>query len=145
MPFALTFVDGRRASSCSSLETFTRQFKSKGGTFACPVALDIQGAAHFLGGQRAAVQAETVSAFLGGEAVREDAHEVLRRNANSVVNDDDPNALWAIGHAHGQFLVRSSGFVAGVLRIANQVHEDLQDLVLLHRDGGNRFILPNYL
>ena len=41
------------------------QFEGEGGAFARPVAMDGQGAAHFLGGQGAAVQAEAVAVFGG--------------------------------------------------------------------------------
>ena len=52
-----------------------------------PVTVDIECTAQFPGGIGPAVQAETVTAFLGGEAVVENPGQVVRRNAHSIVAD----------------------------------------------------------
>ena len=101
--------------------------------------MDGQGAAHFFGSQRAAVQAEAVAVarvvkpwlkmrvrFSGGIPTPLSATEIL-----SV-----PSPL---AHPHRQPFVRPPGFVAGVFGIAQQVDQDLQDLVLFDVDRGERF------
>src|SRR5271168_1766278 len=55
------------------------------------VAAGGQRAAHFAGGQGAAVQAKTVAALARGKSVVEYSQHVLGRNSNSVVNHLKPH------------------------------------------------------
>src|ERR1051326_7974052 len=71
------------------------QFQGEGGAAAGAVAMGAEGAAHFAGGQGAAVQAEAVTILPGGEAVGKDAGEILRRDADAVV--DDGNSAPVVG------------------------------------------------
>ena len=44
-----------------------------------------------------------------------------------------------MGHAEDQFLFRTPRIVTGVLGIGNQVHENLNHLVFVNRDGRHFF------
>ena len=64
-----------------------REFEGESGAFAQALALGAKGAAHFPGGQRAAVKAEAVTVFAGGEAVREDVRQAPRIDSRAGVGD----------------------------------------------------------
>src|SRR5947209_194346 len=106
------------------------EFESKGGALPWAMAVDTQRAVHLFGGQRSAMQAETVAMFLGRKAMAKNAGEVFRRDANPVVTDLDSDGTLR-GAAHMDFEPFFCGglFVHGVFRIAQQVHKNLQDLV----------------
>src|ERR1051325_4748497 len=109
-------------------------FQREGGATARAFALGAQGAAQFLGRQRAAVQAKTVAISPGREAVVEYAREILRRYSHAVIRHRDPDPVRSVDHAHGQPLVGTAGFVAGVFGVAHEVDQDLQHLVFLGRN-----------
>ena len=119
-----------------------RQFEREGGAGAGPFTVRGQGTAHFLGGESAAVQTEAVTIFLGGKAVREDARQIVWRDADAVVFDDDGNAFVVV-HADGDFnaLVSAGGGVDGVFRVTDQVHENLENLVFIDRDEGHFLVI----
>jgi len=96
--------------------------------------------AQLLGGQQAAVQAETMAGGPRGETVGEDFGEIFRRDARAIVNHGNAYPVIAVAHAEGDatffavraiFAVRS---IAGIFGVADQVHQDLQDFVFLHGD-----------
>src|SRR5258706_52341 len=78
------------------LRGVTRQLEGKGGAGCRAVAGRGERAAQFPCRKSAAVQAEAVAGFAGGEAVAEDAGEVLGWNANAVINDGDFDEVPAI-------------------------------------------------
>src|SRR5688572_28271060 len=65
------------------------QFKSESGAGTQAIAVDPQGAAHFLGGIRATMEAKAVAVFLGGETMIEDAIQIFRRDAHPIIADGD--------------------------------------------------------
>ena len=66
------------------LRKFERQFQRERRALTDTVAMRVERASHLLGGQGAAVQAETVAVGPGREAVGEDARQVLSRDADAV-------------------------------------------------------------
>ncbi len=80
------------------------------------------------------MQSETVAVFARGEAVIEDALEVLRRDADAGIDDGDQHRAIGRPHADGHALLGAPGLVAGVFGVADHVHQDLQHLVLVDRD-----------
>src|SRR3974390_353512 len=98
----------------ATLRGSERQCQRKGRSLAAPGAGRVQRAADLPGGGGAAVQAETRAVRTGGEAVIEDALEVLRRNADAGVDDvhDDGRARRA--DAHGDAFLATFHLVTGV-------------------------------
>src|SRR5260370_27015763 len=83
-----------------------RQHQAEGCAQVCARTTNGEFAAQFFGGQRAAVEAEAVPVATGGEAVSEDAREMFRRNAHSVVLDLDKDLVrLARADADGEQLV----------------------------------------
>jgi hypothetical protein len=121
--------------SCVSLGGEEGQFKDKRSAFAGPFALADQGAAQFFGGEGAAMESEAMTAGAGGESVVEDAGEVFQRDTNAIINDGDPNPFSGFGQLNFQLFVFVAGIVTGIFGIANQIHEDLQDLVFFQNNG----------
>ena len=111
--------------------------KNEHGPVTGAFALGEDAPAHLLGGQRGAVQAETVPILARGKAVRKDAGEILRRDPHAGVDDrDDDRAFALAANAQGEALFVRLGFLHGVLGIAQEIHEDLQRLVLVDGDRG---------
>ena len=78
------------------------------------------------------METEAVAVFARREPVIEYPRQIFRGNTHAVVNHCDPDTVVTVGDADGQALVLPSGLIAGVLRVANQVHQNLQHLVPLH-------------
>src|SRR5688572_23785611 len=87
------------------------QCESEGGAEVGAVAAGGEGAAEFLGGEGAAVEAEAVAVFAGGETVGEDADEVFARDADAVVGDGDDDVAVVGGGADRNEFVDTAGFV----------------------------------
>ncbi len=116
-----------------------RHGKSEGGALAGPVAVDGERAAEFFGGQGAAVQAETMAVPASREAMGKDAGQMLGTNADAIVDDlDGDRFLLRRKDADGQTFVMPFGSAEGVLGVANEVDEDLEDPVLVQRDRWHR-------
>jgi len=86
------------------------------------------------GRERAAVQAESVTGFARGKAVPEQAPHIVRINSYAVVDHADSHRPLETLHPNGQQFVRALGLAAGVLRIAYQIDQNLQYLVLVDTD-----------
>src|ERR1700680_3504845 len=66
----------------------------------------------------------------------ENAGQIFRSDSDAVVDDGNGRPPDQIGHAQRDLPVRARGFVTGVLGVAYEVHEDLQDFVLVEVDHG---------
>ncbi len=64
----------------------------------------------------------------------ENSRHVLRQYADSVVGDRDLHAVRPLRDANVHMLVRAFGRFARVFRVPQEVHQDLQDLVLFDHD-----------
>jgi len=62
-----------------------RQFQSEYRAVSQAFAVNGERAIHLLGGQGAAMQAESMSIFLGGESMSKNSSEVFRRDADFPV------------------------------------------------------------
>jgi len=71
----------------------SRQLEGESGASTRAVAVDGQVAVHLAGGQHAVVQAEAVPILPRCESMGKDAGQVFRRNAHTVVDDFDADAL----------------------------------------------------
>src|SRR5665213_1915820 len=120
------------------LQGNARQFEYEGGAASRPVTLGMQGAAKFLGCERATVQAEAVAGLTGGEAVSEQAVPVLGEDADTVVDDGDAHADRGAFYAQGDEFFGFTRFVACVLGVAHEIHQNLQHLVFI--DGDRRHV-----
>src|ERR1039458_4855663 len=98
-------------------------------------------ATEFLGGERPAVQPEPMPGLARRKAMPEEAPHVVRMNSDAVVDDADPHRPLMGLHPNGYKFVRAIRLIAGVLRIAYQIDQDLQDLVLV--DANQRDIVVN--
>ena len=114
------------------------QVEREGGALAGARAGDGEGAAHLLGGEGAAMQAEAVAIFLGGEAVGENAGEVFRRDANAVVAHRDAKTVGSVSDADGECFFARLNLGAGLLGIADEVDEDGDDFVAFEGDDAGR-------
>jgi hypothetical protein len=83
------------------------QFENERRAVTGSVAVGAQRSAHFLGRQRAAVQAEAVAIFARGKTVVKDPRQIFRGNANPVVGHRYFNPASTAGHAHCQSFVRA--------------------------------------
>src|SRR5579871_158179 len=99
-----------------------------------PFARGAQAAAELLRGDRPAVQAEAMPGLARRKAMVEQPRHVVGRDADAVVDDRDAHAAWDLLGPQRQQLVLPAGLVAGVLRVAHEVDEDLQHLVLVDGD-----------
>jgi len=77
------------------------QFESERCTSPKPVARGGQLATHFLGGYRAAVQAEAVAIFASGKSVTENPSDIFFSDANTVVAHRDFDAPFLLADTNG--------------------------------------------
>ena len=70
--------------------------------------------------------------LLRREAVAEDVGQIFGGDADAIVPHGDATAS-ALGiDGHGDAWIRPSGILGSVLRVAQEIDEDLQDLVFVH-------------
>src|ERR1700688_3262673 len=98
-----------------------RQLENEGRSASRPIAFRMQRSAQFLGRERAAVQTEAVSGLPCRKAVSEQAVQVLRRDADAMVDDGDPHAVRRGSDPYGQKLIRLARFVAGIFGVAHEI------------------------
>src|SRR5438309_12096183 len=124
----------RSVSACiTRLRGSERQSQGKRGAVAGTGALGLQGAAQGFSGERTAVQSETVAVGAGGEAVAEDALEVLPGNSDTRVDHGHEHRAVARPDPH-RYRLCARALVAGVLGVTDHVHQDLKHLVLVDLD-----------
>src|SRR3569833_2233558 len=82
------------------------------------------------------MQAETVASLAGRESVIEDAGEILGGNTDPVVRHTDPDAITEATGAQRDRCIRPAGFHTGLFRVADEIDENLQCLVLIDIDNG---------
>src|ERR1700734_914328 len=112
------------------------QFESECGAAARSAARHPQRAAELLSRECPAVQAETMPVHASGKTVSEQAGHIFRGNAHAVVDDGDVHTGRRLFDAQRDEFVRSARFIARVLGVAYEIHQYLQDLVLI--DGDRR-------
>ncbi len=94
-------------------------------------------ATQFLGGQGTAVQAESVAGFLRGEPVIEDSDHVLGGDSHSSIGHRNLHASSTSSDAHRHIFYNIASRPARVLRIADEIDENLKHLVFVHGDLRN--------
>src|SRR5580658_2225286 len=127
------------SSAMGALRRGERQREREGCPCARTCALGAQRSTQFLGRQRTAVQPEAMTVFARGEAMTEDTVEILRRDTDAGVADGDDDLVCVEPYADRHALLGAAGFVTRILGVADDVYQDLQDLVLV--DGYRRHLL----
>src|ERR1700693_4658349 len=103
---------------------FERKFEGENGSVPQAVAMRAQRASQFNRRQHRAVKTKPMAVLARGKTVIEDARQVFRGNPNSIINDRYPYLVNTHGYTERHELIFAARFIAGVLGIANQVHED---------------------
>src|SRR5690349_10688499 len=118
------------------------KIEGEGGAEAGSIALDLEGAAEEAGGVGGVVEAEAVTACLGGEAVAEDGEELVGVDADAVVDDADGQ----VGDGGGAYVDAEQGNGSGGggrgkggAGVGEKVDEDLHDSAAVGMDGGGAF------
>jgi hypothetical protein len=75
------------SSDLSGFGRLQRQFKREGGTESWSWVFDIEGSAHFFGGERTTVQAKSMAVFAGREPMIENPEKVFARDNLSVLGE----------------------------------------------------------
>src|ERR1700687_922012 len=83
-------------------------------------------------GQGAAVQSKAVTVFLCGEAVTENSRHMVRLYANPVIGDRYPHTARLPRNAYYHLFVRPCRCFAGILRVAQEIDQNLQDLMFFN-------------
>src|SRR5207253_10366345 len=94
------------------------QFEGKGRALAEALAVDQKPAPHGFGGKGSAVQAKAMSIFAGGEAMVENARQVLGWDADAIIDHGNFDQAVAIGSAQDDPFVGAARFLAGILGVA---------------------------
>src|SRR5581483_11267381 len=89
------------------------------------------------------MQAETMPVLAGSESMIENASKVLARNSHSIIHHRNADKVAPIAYPNGELLILTLHVLAGILGVAYQVHQYLQDLVLIGADLRNCFILAD--
>src|SRR5258708_4948717 len=126
-------------SGTGRLRRVARQLEDECRAASRPVARTEQRAAEFVEGERPAVQAEAVPIHARREAVCEQAGHIFRGNAHAIVDDANAHTGRRALYAQGQKLVGPARFIAGILGVAHEIHQNLQYLVLI--DGDRRHLV----
>src|SRR6516164_6628814 len=117
----------RRSTSVAmtTLRVSERQRQREGGTLSRAGAARIERATELARCERAAVEPKAVAIDAGREPVIEDALEILRRDADTGIDDRDGDGGGGRTDAHRHAFVPAGHLGAGVLGIADHVHQDL--------------------
>src|ERR1019366_796285 len=97
------------------------QRQGEGGALAGSGTFGLQPSAQFLGRECAAVQSEAVTVLASGEAVTEDAFEVVLRDADARIDDGDEHRSLRRPDPDGYTLFAALRFIAGVFGVADDV------------------------
>src|ERR1035437_1428716 len=123
-----------------------RQQKRERGTLAQAFTFYPNVSSKLAHGQRAAVQAEAVAIVARGESVLENAREVLRRDADTVVADLNSHMAVAIpADPQRHQSVGPSRVIQRVFGIADEVDQSLQNSVFVGDDRRGFLELAAYL
>ena len=79
------------------------------------------------------------------KSMRENPRQIFRRNPHAVVGNFNPHA--AVSRPfdpNGHLLPGQPALIARIFRIAQDVHQDLQQLVLVHGQGIHRLVFPQH-
>ncbi len=114
------------------------QYECEGGAFSRAVAVDGECSAKLLGGKGAAMQSKSMAVLAGREPVRKNPGQVLFGDADPVVDHGDVEPAAGGRGADGQPLVGMRRSLAGLLCVADQIDEDLQNLVAVTLISGRR-------
>ena len=80
------------------------------------------------------MQAETMPASHGGKSMTEYSRQVFGRDANAIVGDGDFQMVTTMAERDTENLFLLARFIASPLGVTDQVHQNLQHLVLIHGD-----------
>src|ERR1041385_7825455 len=123
-----------------------RQLEDESSARSRTGALRRKCAAHFLGGQGAAVQTEAVTVTFCCEAMREDSHDVLRSNASTVVLNAHADAIAAERfNSEHEPPFFASLFLHRVFGVPHKIDKDLQDFVFIDCDERYFGVFANHL
>src|SRR5580658_2387301 len=133
----------KRARCRSDLSGLRRRrlagkFQDETGALSQALTVGSQRPTHVLRHPPAAVQAEAMTILAGRETVSENPRQILRWDAHAIVphfNLKAPGRVVEAG-AHCQTFFLGIRAVAGLLRIANQVDQYLENQMLAHRGVG---------
>ena len=99
------------------------KLESKGGAVANPGTGDRERPAHCPRGQRAAMQAKSMSLLSCGKTMCEDAREILLRNPDAVIGDDDVRVAFVYGkNGNGNAFIGPFYFIKCLLRVPKEVN-----------------------
>src|ERR1041384_1685733 len=82
-----------------------------------------------------------MSVFPGGEAMAEYSAQVLRWNADAIVRNRNRDSLFLMPNAKNDSLLFRAAVVAGILRILNQVQQNLDHLMAIDGDSRQRLLI----
>ena len=117
------------------LRGLQREFEGEGCAGIWTIAVGGQLTPDFARGQRSAVQAKAVAVFYPcREAMIENLVEIGGRNADTVVVNGDFHLVAVNGDSNRNALIILGRINAGVLGIAEDVQQNLEDFVLVHDD-----------
>ena len=114
----------------------TRQFEGKNRAQPRAIAMCRERSSQFLGGQGAAMQTEAMAILSGGKPMIENPGEILRRDANAVINHCDPNSALFASRAQDHLFVVPARIITRIFGVAHQVNENLEGFVLVSANGG---------
>src|ERR1700722_12650692 len=113
------------------------QYECKGRAAADSFTAYREGAADLPRGEGTAVQAESVAFLFRRKAVGEQPFHMLGGNSHAVVDDLNLYCVPGLCDAHDHLLIRAARCIAGVFGITLKIYQDLQDFMLVHRNGRN--------
>src|SRR5689334_9886966 len=119
------------------LQRLTRHLQDERGTLFRTCTFATERATELPRSNGAAVQANAVSGGTSGKPVAEEAAHVLGSDTDAVVDDRDAVKRLIAFDAQRQQFFLFTRLGAGVLGVADQVHENLQHLMLI--DGNRRY------
>src|SRR5262249_41063301 len=114
-----------------------RQAEHESCSVSGPVAVRTQVSAELLREDGARVEPEAVAVLLRRESEREQPAQYVGRDADARVLDVDRDRFLVLPpQAHRELPARRAAGLERVTRVAEQVAEDLDQLVSVERDGG---------
>src|SRR4051812_1309442 len=105
----------RKSTGMGSDLLLEQQRQGKGGAFTQAVAAYFDAASQFLGGERGGMEAKPVAIFFGRKAVAEDPGEILRIDADAIVDHFNAERFFAGAHAQDDLAMAAERAVDGVL------------------------------
>src|SRR6185437_2042599 len=105
------------------------QFEGELGPASRTVAVYAEGAVELSRRKRPTMQPKPVTAGACRESVIEYTGQIPRSDSHPVVDHGNSHSARGFRHPHRDAPIGLAGFVAGVLRVAYEVHQNLQELM----------------